>query len=424
MTTERTGAPNASRRRSCPARTHHASLAASLALLGAVGCGSGSKASDEALSGEGPLYAIMYEVFDDLGSNSYLSLLESLDIEELDTTKAREYAGGRAFLHAYDGAVFVGDAGTPSVTRYSVAEDGSLHPEGTVSFSGFGIEASWSFDAWNVTFVNPHKAYVMDFPGGGTTIVWDPTSMEITGEISAPRELHRDGWTLEGTPGIVRDGLMFRSFSWANYDEGTYSSDLFLGIYDVESDELLELVEETRCPVPGNLVHQDEAGNAYFSNWIWPVAHSIMRDAPAPCVLRINAGEQRFDPEWTLDYSTVTDGHQGAMFTYLKDGQALVSGFYDENTSFDETTSTWSYAGSLNWRVFTVDLESGTGSPLEGLGFNGGAFTPARFDDRLFLMVPGGEEQNWESQVYELEDGAAYPRVKVPGWSYQYVKIR
>jgi hypothetical protein len=197
--------------------------------------------------------------------------------------------------------------------------------------------------------------------------------MEITGEISAPRELH------------------------------------FLGIYDVESDELLELVEETRCPVPGNLVHQDEAGNAYFSNWIWPVAHSIMRDAPAPCVLRINAGEQRFDPEWTLDYSTVTDGHQGAMFTYLKDGQALVSGFYDENTSFDETTSTWSYAGSLNWRVFTVDLESGTGSPLEGLGFNGGAFTPARFDDRLFLMVPGGEEQNWESQVYELEDGAAYP---------------
>jgi hypothetical protein len=233
-------------------------LAAALALLGAVGCGSDSHASDEALSGEGPLYAIMYEVFDDVGSNSYLSLLESLDIEELDTTKAREYAGGRAFLHAYDGAVFVGDAGTPSVTRYSV----------------------------------------------------------------------------------------------------------------------------------------------------------------------LHAGEQRFDPEWTLDYSTVTDGHQGAMFTYLKDGQALVSGFYDENTSFDETTSTWSYAGSLNWRVFTVDLESGTGSPLEGLGFNGGAFTPARFDDRLFLMVPGGEEQNWESQVYELEDGAASPRVKVPGWSYQHVKIR
>lgn len=402
---------------------HHLALAASLALTSAPGCGSDSNETEEAL-GAGPLYAVMYEVFDDLGSSSYLSLLNSLDAEEIDTTQAREYAGGRAFLHAYDGAIFVGDAATPTVTRYSVAEDGSLTTEGTVSFAGYPIETSWSFDAWNVTFIDPHKAYLMDFPGGGTTIVWDPTTMEITGEIPPPSEVHRDGWTLEGTPALLRDGLIFRTFSWADYVEGTYSSDLLLAVYDAEKDELLELVEETRCPVPGNLVHQDEAGNAYFSNWIWPVGHSLMRGAPAPCVLRLNAGERRFDPEWTLDYSTVTDGHQGAMFTYVKDGQALVSAFYDENTSFDAGTSTWTYTGSLNWRIFNVDLEQGTGAPLEGLDFNGGAFTPARFDDRMYLMVPGGEEQNWKSQVYEIEDGAASPRVKVPGWSYQYVKVR
>jgi hypothetical protein len=416
-TTLRTAAAKARAPRAC-----FVALAATLTLTSALGCGSDSEKTDTG-AGSGPLYGIMYEVFDDVGSTSYLSVLNSLDVEAIDTTKALEFAGGRAFLHAYDGAIFVGDAASPEVTRYSVGEDGALTPEGTVSFANYAVAALWQFDAWNVTFIHPHKAYLMDFQEG-TMIIWDPTTMEITGEITGPSELYREAWTLEGTPAFVRDGLLFRTFNWANYTEGTYSTDLRLAIYDVETDELLELVEETRCPVPGNLVQKDEAGNAYFSNWIWPVAHSILRDAPAPCVLRLNAGEQRFDPEWTLDYSRVTDGHQGAMFTYLEDGQALVSGFYDERTSFDETTTTWSYAGSLNWRVFQVDLENGTGSPLEGLDFNGGAFTPARFDDSLFLMVPGGAEQNYESQVYQIEDGVAQPRVKVPGWSYQFVKLR
>ena len=58
------------------------------------------------------------------------------------------------------------------------------------------------------------------------------------------------------------------------------------------------------------------------------------------------------------------------------------------------------------------------------LDFNGGAFTPVQFDGRLFLMVPGGEEENWATQVHEVVDGVASPRVKLPGWSYQFVKLR
>ncbi len=129
----------------------------------------------------------------------------------------------------------------------------------------------------------------MDF-GQGRTIIWNPSSMEIVGAIEAPDELFRDGVTLEGSPGVVRDGLLYRTFNWVNYDDATYSTDFLLAIYDVGSDQLLELVPETRCPAPGNLVHQDEAGNIYFSNWIWPVG-TIMR---APQQLRAaqnNAGE-------------------------------------------------------------------------------------------------------------------------------------
>jgi hypothetical protein len=39
-------------------------------------------------------------------------------------------------------------------------------------------------------------------------------------------------------------------------------------------------------------------------------------------------------------------------------------------------------------------------------------------------MIPGGAEENWATQIHEVADGSASPRVKLPGWSYQLVKVR
>lgn len=395
-------------------------IASALLLAGATGC------SDEAtiVTGArsvGPLYAIMYEVYDDEGSTSYLSVLDSLD-DEIDLAAAREYGRGRAFIQGYNGWLFVGESESPTVTRYSLADDGELLQEDTVSFANYGLREG-QFDSWNATFISPEKAYLFDFVEGNT-IIWNPTTMEIIGDIPGPAELLRPDLRLEGTPAALRDGLLFRTFDWVQDDDAEYSSDFLLGVYDVETDELIDLQEETRCPVPGNLLDSDEAGNIYFSNWIWPVAGTLMRDAPPSCVLRIAPGETSFDDEWTLDYPDYTDGRAGAMFTYLQDGQGLVSAFYDENTSFDGETDPWSYVGSNNWRIWNIDLDGNTGAPLEGLGFNGGAFTPVQFDGRLFLMVPGGEEDDYATQIYEVVEGSAVPYVRLPGWSYQFVKLR
>jgi len=395
-----------------------ASLALSL-LLAAAGCSDDPGARPDA---EGPRYAIMYEVYHDEGSTSYLGLLDTLDVDEIDQSRVREAGAGRAFIQSYNGWLFVGESERARVTRYSISESGELHDDGSIDFSDYGFTEG-QFDSWNATFISPEKAYQMEFREG-TTIVWNPSTMKITGEIPAPPELYREGWSLEGTPAVVRDGLLFRTFDWANYDEARYSTDFRLAVYDVETDQLVGLVEETRCPVPGNLVHQDEAGNIYFSNWIWPVAGTLMRGAPETCVLRINAGETRFDPDWSLRYEDIAGGRRGAMFTYLKDGQALISAFYDERTGFDEETDPWSYVGSSNWKIWSVDLTTNSGVPLEGLDFNGGAYTPVQFDDRVFLMVPGGEEQSYATQLYEVIDGRAEPYVKLPGWSYQFVKLR
>lgn len=376
--------------------------------------------SDPSDLGDGPLYAVMFEVYDDTGSNSYLALLDSLDVDAVDPSTAIEYIGGRAFLQTWNGWIFVGEPTSPIVHRYSVGADGSLEDERTISFANFGLEAG-IIDPWSLSFVNDDKAYLFDYREGNH-IVWDPTTMEILGEIPAPPEFHREGLSIDGSPAAVRGDRLYRSVFWADYDTATWSTDHLLAVYDTTSDTLVDLITETRCPAPGNLTHQDDAGNIYFSNWIWPISGTLLRDAPPSCVLRVPPGSDTFDPSWTLSYDTVSEGHQGAMFTPLGDDRALVAIFDESATEFDATTDPWDLAGRPVWNIWDIDLATGTGAPVEGIPPNTGAYTPALFDDRTFLLVP---TEGWAStDLYELTDDGAVPGLDIPGWSFAFVQVR
>lgn len=392
------------------------SCALAAASLTVIGCGG----EDGAANGGKPLYAVMYEVFDDVGSNSYLALLDSLDIAQIDPASTREFAGGRAFMRSYNGWIFVGDATTPNVTRFSVADDGSLVEDATISFANYGLQ-SGSIDAWNQEFISPTKAYLFDY-ASATHIIWNPTTMEITGEIEPPAAFLRDGFTVETSPAGVRGNRLFRSIFWANYDTAEYSQDSLFAVYDLDTDKLIDTVVETRCPNPGNLVHTDEAGTIYFSNWIWPVAGTLIHGRAKNCVLRIQPGSERLDPAWSLDYAELSGGHEGAMFSYFADGQGLVSIFDETRTSFDTTTDPWEYAGSSNWSIWSVDIAKRSAAPLEGMPLNAGAYTPVHVDGRSFAMIP---KSDWsETRFYEVDGTTATPRMIVPGWSYMFAAVQ
>jgi hypothetical protein len=185
---------------------------------------------------------------------------------------------------------------------------------------------------------------------------------------------------------------------------------------------LLELIPRTRCPALGGLSHEDEDGNFYFGNWIWPVAGTLMYDAPENCVLRIDADAEDFSEDWSLDYGELFDGRQGAQFAYVADGKALVAVFHDEETSFDAETDPWEYAGRPFWYIWSVDLVTNEVAQVEDIPASAGAFTPIRLDGRQFLMVPGDD---WSAtDVWEVTGTTAEHRLHIPGWSYQFVKIR
>jgi hypothetical protein len=383
-----------------------------------AGSGPSTDTKKEPAQGKSPLYAVMFEVFAaDEGSDSYLSVFDSLDIQELDTKKSREFAGGRAFLQAYDNAVFVGEPTAPTILRFVLDDAGELKQAGELSLANYGLNDA-SIDDWVVNFISPSKAYFFN-PESGVTIIWDPAKMEIKGEIAAPEGYLRDGWLTQSSPAVVRGNKLYRPIYWD--EEAKRSEDQRLLVYNTDSDELIESFKETRC-TPGNRGFAAEDGTIYFSSWIWAVSDTLLHGAAKNCVLRIPADSDSYDPEWSLTYADIADGREGAMFTYVGKGKAIVSIFHDEEVTYDETTDPYELASHPEWEIFNVDLEARTITPLEGIPLNTGAYTPVTLDGRLFLMVP---DAGWEgTQLYEIKDGRADPFVKVPGWSYMFEKIR
>ena len=102
-------------------------LACLAAATGTAGCSS----SDSSTPGTaGARFAVSGVVFGDDTESTYVSLLPSLDVKDVDYAKALEVPG-RASIAAYNGWLFVSGGESATITRYSIGEDGSFDQDGT-----------------------------------------------------------------------------------------------------------------------------------------------------------------------------------------------------------------------------------------------------------------------------------------------------
>ena len=367
------------------------------------------------------LYVITNEIYSADDSSTYLSVLDTLDSPKVDLDEAIEFAGGRATVDAFNGWVFVAPPLSQTIERYSLDADGRLRKDDTFSLSTYGVDEAYIGD-WGATFISEKKAYYHDSTNG-QDIIWNPTTMEIEGVVDlGDFELVREGWIQDGSPGIVRGDRLFRTVYWMNWDTYEWSEESILLVYDTKTDELIDVVNDDRCPSLGNRISADEDGTLYFSNWIWNVGATLVYDAKESCVLRIRAGEETFDPDWRFVYNDVTDGREGAMFAYFADGKALMSVFYDDNVRIDDETVAPELLSTDNWRMWVVDLDRDSAEELPGLGWNSGAISTFTMENRSFLFVP---KEGWVgTEIYEVSDGEAHLNFEVKGWSYLFDKLR
>lgn len=370
---------------------------------------------------DAPYYVIANEVYAADDSTSYVNILRTLDNPEIDIANAIEFPGGRATMAVNDGRLFVNPPNSQLIERYVLEEDGTLRLDGTLSFANYGVREMY-IDEWGNTFISPTKAYLIN-SSEGEIVVWNPTTLEIEGTVDhGDVDLLREGWSVDWSPAAVRGDRMYITLGWADWTTFQWSDEVYLAVYNTQTDELIDLVQETRCPSLNNRPSRDEDGNLYFANWIWSVGPTLLSDGPVNCVLRVNAGEDTFDPDWQLSYPDVSGGRQGAMFSYLKDGTGLMSVFYDERVEITDTTVSNELLSTDNWRMWTVNTDGSAAALLEGLDWNSGAISTFHVDDRSFLFVPTAD---WGLvQVYEVTDGEAVHSFDVEGWSYQFARLK
>jgi hypothetical protein len=384
--------------------------------------GSGETTSEDDKQAGKSWFVVPSQVYsaDFADATSYIPIVPSLDVEEISLDKARE-VNGRASIGAVGKWLFIAASTQPVVERFEVLADGSLKADGSLNFMNYGVPEFFSIDAWGAVFVDAEKAYIFN-GSDGSHIVWNPTTLEITGEIAGPA-VTKEGYNLESIA-VVRGKRMYRLFTLLNYDSWEFLPEpQYLAVYDLDKDEIIDVVEESRCPQLYSRPFIDENDDIYFSGWVWTPGLALTSDYPKSCALRVKKGEDAFDPDWQLNFAAdVTDGREAGILRYLGKGKALLDVFHAERTEIKADTDAEELSSTPNWRLWTVDLEAKTGAPMEGFDFKAGGYTDITVDGRNFLMMPNDDYS--ETTTYEIVDDKPVKVFKIRGSSYDMRKLR
>jgi hypothetical protein len=352
------------------------------------------KAEDENKS-EAPLYALATIASSGDDSVSYVSLVDKLQGQTLDFADAREFSG-QADLWVLGDDIFIADDESMQITKYR-RKDKQLEE-----------------------VVSPEKAYVFNKT---EAIVWNPSTLEITGNITLD-ELETRG-TLTGfvsytdRAAVLRGNKLFVPVYWTN-EEDFFSFDAKsrIMVIDTEKDELIESLE---APCPGlDFATEDDDGNIYFSSWVFAPPAAAVLEQPATCIAKIAAGNDSV-VENAFNVKDVTGGLEGGALRYVGGGKAILSVIdpAHETGGNDVETIAW----GDNWRFWTLDLATREASVIEAIGWNAGAAYTSQVGDETFMLVPDGTYSS--TTVYRVTGSIdPTPVIEAKGWTMRLFELR
>jgi len=386
-------------------------------LASAVGLLSGCSNDEGASSStQEPRYVLDSVLFDaDYNATTYLALLDSFDVEQIDWDEAREFPGF-ADVWVHDGSVFV-SAADFTITKFSVDERRLVEQE-RLGFASYGPT---DFGFWRNVFISSTKAYFLN--GSSEYVVWNPRTMEIDGTIPLPALEDRDG--LKAFPGysdrsaLVRDGLLYQPTYWTDESYFRFTPDSRILVVDVERDELVDVLE---APCPGlDFATSDSAGDLYFSSWVFAPGGAAVLSQPGTCVARLAASDSTVSVPFQV--TEVMSGHEGGVMRYLDGDRFLLSVLHDEHAAVEDAGDPQVVANGNNWRFWTYDRATGLASMRDGIDWTSGGAYAVDVDGRKLMLVPSTDYS--ATTAYELVDGRTPRRVfDTRGWSLRLFPLR
>lgn len=338
-----------------------------LALFSFSGCSGIEDNVGSGIAAGGSDIAINVRVDDTTG---FLVMVNGMNDTSINNANGYESNPSKG-LFAYNGYLYTtGSMYDDKLIKYTINDDRSLTlvAETTVYPGGGSIPSS-------IIFVNNTKAYLM-LPGIGELVVFDPNTLAITNRIDlspyaidANGQLGVDDLNPEPSGGVIRNGKLYLSLAQIDsfstyYDRGVAS----VLIIDASTDEVISHITDDRTSCSGNLSPNnglilDENGDIYVNN---AAAFGYYPGSNAG-ILRINNGEDEFDPSYYLSITDRTDldvplGISTYMYNYvyLENGELYTHLFIPGLTSNPPD-----YVNDKNYQPFVIDLWNQTITKLD-----------------------------------------------------------
>jgi len=377
--------------------------------------GAGSEAGSEA---EPALYLAASWVTNVETTNTYVSVFDSLEIDDLDFSNAIEIPGfGDAWV--YDGQIFIADGESPRVGRYVLGEDNVPRLEVEIDFSSYGVGGA-AF--WDQQFLSPTKAYLSN-AAGLEYVVWNPTTMEITGTVPWPELDFGEGldpfnsYTDRG--GVVLDGYFYHGFYAHDVSWSAFGETSVIAVYDIETDELVNTIE-VPCPMM-DVASLGDDGYIYLSGWSYIPLSYIAGYSSKNCAARLDVASGRLDPTWLLSYADVADGDQGSALRAVAGDDGIFAVFHGTGVAVTEGMDMWELdAGEDDWELYSIDLASGSVAPT-GIAMSDGSYYESHVDERYFVYLASS---NTATRVWERTAGGYEPKFETLGWMSRLFRLR
>ncbi|MDQ2643174.1 MAG: DUF4374 domain-containing protein [Myxococcota bacterium] len=396
-------------------------LLAALAAATMIAC-SGNLGDERDRGGpETAAYLLGTRVWDDTSTTSYFHVVSSIE-EGATTDESRAVeVPGAAKLYAVEGVGWfaIGGGEAPTITRYTLDDQGRLDAGETISLQNYGVESLWD----TLYVVSPTKMYYPDRDGQRLIII-NPSAMEITGEVDLGQTGREGFLSLYGYAHLERGSDLLFSVAWIDWNE----TDSILGetglvVLDTETDEVSRFDVDARCGGITTPV-QTGSGDVYFvSSALAAAAHRLGRLTTAPCALRVRAGDDSFDANYLESLEELT-GSALVGEPVPGGGDGVFLRAFDEDLGIvADGALTWELTNQSAWRWLRWTPSTGGVLPVDALDPSTSDVLWFRLDGKVY----GTEttEDYSETTLIELTaDGGPRRALTAPGFLHGVARIR
>ena len=353
----------------------------------------------------------------------YAAALPDIPEGDVDYSRYREFPAQDGYVYTSGGYVFVWDGQSREMTRFSVNAAYELVEGPRVSFAARLPGSS------HHVFVSPTRAYSLS-SDLDEVLVWDPEAMIITGSI--PMQLPERPAGMESfayySPGvIVGDKVIWEIVSVDSTNNIAYPATT-LAIASTANEEPVRFVEDSRC-VGGGGARVDAEGNYYVragALWGQYPAFGEGSENVRTCMLRVNAGEEAFDPNFLVDFRDLTGSYVNYPWFHVGDHQYLAHAWDPALPPPQTVDDFYALDATPRFRQLLIDVDAQTAEPYPHLA-GGRLISSDEFQIdgvSYYQYSQTGYTAGGSTDVVELRPEGIVQRFHVPGSIWAFARIR